>query len=273
MSALNSYWSYLDRNDAINEFESRWTAWSVKDTIEWFYYIFATKGNLGDSSVLPNAGSGGVSNSHAIDDIKSDANGGAGGGGNGIGKVDYKKIEQRLLDDDFRAVESLRVIEYPFQIRQWGFKNEHHCNLLCQETKRLLAKYPYHNGHPQGGASRGGGLGSLGSVGSLVSLGSGSVAVGVGGLGHVHSQQQLQQQQHVQRQMMQSAHGVHTPHSVHSVHSGHSQHGGGHGAPHSTHSGHSTNEDNVVATNEYLEGIANGMNSGMTNGMNRSLQY
>ena len=47
-SILDQHWKDLNGDEIINDLESKWTQWKVKDTVQWFEYVLSLKYDKND---------------------------------------------------------------------------------------------------------------------------------------------------------------------------------------------------------------------------------
>lgn len=168
-SILGKYWTDLNGNGVIDDFESKWTQWKIKDTIKWFEYILSLQckqfnndrndyviedlsdtDRESDSETTDSDSDANSDSNHDHDEKKDSSSNRRDDSENHNSKeksgtkeiVDYKLIENRLISVGFRAKKYLPLIQDPVQFRHYGFNNKKDCKLLYKYTKQLLEKYP-----------------------------------------------------------------------------------------------------------------------------------
>ena len=134
----------------MNDFESKWTQWKVKDTVKWFEYVLSLKYDKTDDDDYQIADLS-ESDDESDDDDLTDKDDNddekqdpllSSMTGHDAEKLDYNSIEKQLLSVGFHAKTYLPLIQKWVQFRHYGFKNKQHCKLLCKYTKKLIEKYP-----------------------------------------------------------------------------------------------------------------------------------
>ena len=129
----NEYWNKLGGNATINSFEQKWTQWTIDETVQWFDFVLKNSDNNDYEIGYDSSGSEDSENSEDNDEKKVDLD------DNDIG---YQSIISKLQLMNFRAKTNLPYLGKAFHFQQFGFKNKLHCKILCQQTKKLIAKYP-----------------------------------------------------------------------------------------------------------------------------------
>lgn len=159
MNTLKKEWNSLNGDIVINSLECNWTQWDVNDTIKWFKYVLSSNYDVDSTNTIidkDNNYNAAFDDDYVIENLSdSESDDSDTGGDNDYDDdekkyddktsgemIDFKMIERRLIDLKFRAKNRLPLIKKSFQFGDFGFKNKNDRRLLCNQTKKLMKKYP-----------------------------------------------------------------------------------------------------------------------------------
>ena len=154
-----------NKNQAnIDEFESHWTKWNVKDSVKWFKYIINRFDNNidddddydSDYDIIDDTGTD-TETSSSNDDSDSNINESDEtkmetidnySNSNDVKTIglknidlDYNEIETKMTIKRFKAKHYLPTMEKS-TFKKFGFYNPSHYRILFKKTKQLIDKYP-----------------------------------------------------------------------------------------------------------------------------------